>query len=119
MRFVSLRCDKCDIVIIVFVFLSLFGIYCQIWYILKYDNPTKYKNDNFILRSKELHPDHFSKLTHHLYICIPLSMCNLYSKEVGRDATFFTQAGSDDTVWHRSMFVPVVAAAVHQHVWMY
>ena len=51
-----LKCDKCDITIIARVLLGLFGMYCKVWYILKYYNPTKYKNDNFIPRSKELIP---------------------------------------------------------------
>ena len=57
-----LKCDKCDITIIAFVLLSLFGIYCEVRYILKYDNPTKYKNNNFIHRSKELIPGIFISL---------------------------------------------------------
>ena len=69
-----LKCDKCDITIIACVLFSSFGIYCKVWYILKYDNPTKYRNYNFILRNKELYPGHISKLRRHLCLCIPLSM---------------------------------------------
>ena len=69
-----LKCDRCGTKIMAFVLLSLFDIYCKIWYILKYDNPTKYKNDNFIPRNKELYPGYFLKLRRHLYICIPSSI---------------------------------------------
>ena len=57
-----LKCDKCDITIITCVLLSSFGEYWKVWYILKFDDPTKYKNDNLIPRSKELYPGHFFSL---------------------------------------------------------
>ena len=69
-----LKCDKWDITIIAFVLFSSFGIYCNVWYLLKYVNPTKLTNDNLIPRFKEHYPGHFYKLRRHLYICIPLSM---------------------------------------------
>ena len=72
----NLKCDKCDITIIIACeLLSLFGICLKVPYILKYGIPTEYKNGNFILRRKELYSDHFSKLRHHLYYCIHSSMC--------------------------------------------